>query len=153
MGTMHFEDLMGEKKYSAWGAYGQSKLSNLLFIAEIERKLRAAGKKTIALAAHPGYAATNLQGVGPKMTNSSFGSMLMNVGNAIMAQPAAMGALPSLRAATDPGAKGGEYYGPDGFMQNSGYPVLVEGNLKSRSLPDAAKLWAASEQLTHLSFA
>lgn len=150
MGTMKFDDLMGEKKYSAWGAYGQSKLANLLFIFELERRLRATKKKTIALAAHPGYAATNLQGVGPKMTNSSFGSWVMNVGNSVIAQSAAMGALPSLRAATDAAAKGGEYYGPDGFMQNSGYPVKVEGNAKSQSLPDAAKLWAISEQLTHV---
>jgi len=152
-GTMHFDDLMGEKSYSAWGRYGQSKLANLLFTYEAARRFAAAGKKTLVAAAHPGYAATNLQGVGAQMTGSKFGAWLMGFGNSIMAQSAEMGALPTLYAAGASDVKSGEYFGPDGFMQQSGYPKRVGSNAKSRDEKSAAELWARSEALTKVKFA
>ncbi|MDP3155938.1 MAG: oxidoreductase [Archangium sp.] len=152
MGTMNFDDLMGEKSYSPWSAYGQSKLANLLFTYELHRKLSAAGKRTIAVAAHPGYAATNLQGVGAKMTGSKLSAWFMNVGNSVMAQSATMGALPTLYAATVSEVKGGEYFGPDGFMELKGHPRRCDSNTKSKDLVAAQKLWEASETLTGVRF-
>ncbi|MDP1825090.1 MAG: oxidoreductase [Archangium sp.] len=151
-GTMNFDDLMGEKSYQPWAAYGQSKLANLLFTYELNRKLSSAGKKTIAAAAHPGYAATNLQGVGAKMTGSKFSAWFMNTGNSLLAQPADMGALPTLYAATVPDVKGGEYFGPDGFMELKGYPRRCDSNAKSKDVEAAQKLWEASEKLTGVRF-
>lgn len=152
MGTMNFDDLMGEKSYAPWSAYGQSKLANLLFTYELHRKLRAAGKRTIAAAAHPGYAATNLQGVGAQMTGSKLSAWVMNVGNSIMAQSASMGALPTLYAATMREVKGGEYFGPDGFLEFRGHPRRCDSNAKSKDLQTAQKLWEASERLTGVRF-
>ncbi len=151
-GTMNFDDLMGAKRYGAWGAYGQSKLANLLFIFELERRLRAAGKKTIALAAHPGYSATNLQGVAPQMTGSGFSKFIMNLGNSTIAQTAAMGCLPSLYAATSPDAHGGEYIGPDGLLELRGTPTVVQPMAKGRNADDAKRLWELSVQLTHVTW-
>lgn len=148
MGTMNFDDLMGERSYSAWGAYGQSKLANLLFGYELARRLQAAGKRTVVALAHPGYAATNLQGVGAQMTGSKVGAWFMNVGNSLLAQSAAQGALPTLYAATAPDVKSGEYFGPDGFMELKGSPRRCDSNAKSKDTAAAAKLWAVSEQLT-----
>lgn len=147
-GSMNFDDLMGEKSYSSWGAYGQSKLANLLFIYELARKLAAAGKKTLAVAAHPGYAATNLQGVGAKMTGSKFSAWIMDVGNSVMAQGADMGALPTLYAATASDVKSGDYFGPDGFLEFKGHPRKCDSNAKSKDTAAAAKLWEVSEKLT-----
>lgn len=151
MGTMRFDDLMSEKSYSAWGAYGQSKLANLLFTYELSRRLGAAGKKTLAVAAHPGYAATNLQGVGPEMSGSKVWRWIMNASNALFAQTAEMGALPTLYAATAPDVKTGEYYGPDGFKEMKGYPKRCGSSAKSRDLTSAQQLWTVSEQLTKTS--
>ncbi len=152
LGTMRFEDLMGERAYSPWGAYGQSKLANLLFSAELQRRLAAAGRRTVAVAAHPGYAATNLQAVAPKMTGSSFGAWVMALGNSLVAQSAAQGALPQLFAATAPGVQGGEYYGPDGFLELTGAPTKVDSNAKSKDPAAAATLWAVSEALTRVAW-
>ena len=152
IGTMNFEDLMGERSYSPWSAYGQSKLANLLFTYELNRKLSAAGKKTVAVAAHPGYAATNLQGVASKMTGSKVNAWFMNVGNSLMAQTADMGALPTLFAATGSEVKGGEYFGPDGFMELKGHPRRCDSNKKSKDVVAAQKLWEASEKLTGVRF-
>jgi NAD(P)-dependent dehydrogenase (short-subunit alcohol dehydrogenase family) len=151
-GKMNFDDLMGEKSYSAWAAYGQSKLANLLFTFELERRLRAAGKKTIAVAAHPGYAATNLQTVGAKMTGSGFGAWIMNTGNSLLAQPADRGALPTLYAATVSDVKGGEYFGPDGFLELTGWPRRCDSNSRSKDPKAAQQLWEVSEKLTGACF-
>lgn len=151
-GTMNFDDLMGEKSYAPWAAYGQSKLANLLFTYELHRKLSAAGRKTIAAAAHPGYAATNLQTVGAKMTGSKFSAWFMNAGNSLMAQSADMGALPTLYAATVSEVKGGEYFGPDGFMEMKGYPRRCDSNAKSKDTAAAQRLWEVSEKLTGVRF-
>jgi NAD(P)-dependent dehydrogenase (short-subunit alcohol dehydrogenase family) len=147
-GRVNFDDLMGERRYSSWGAYGQSKLSNLLFVFELERRLRAAGKKTIALNAHPGYSATNLQTTSARFMSAGVDSFFMNLGNATLAQSAAMGALPSLYAATMPEVKGGEYFGPGGPFEMRGAPKRVEPRAKARDADDAKRLWNVSLELT-----
>jgi NAD(P)-dependent dehydrogenase (short-subunit alcohol dehydrogenase family) len=142
-GQMDFADLHWERKtYKPNPAYGQSKLANLLFTYELQRKLAAAGRDIIAVAAHPGWTETNLQ------QHSGLASFL----NPFFAQPQPMGALPTLRAAVDPSADGGEYYGPAGFMEMRGYPVVVESNDASHNLADARRLWQVSERLTGVTF-
>jgi NAD(P)-dependent dehydrogenase (short-subunit alcohol dehydrogenase family) len=148
MGRINFDDLHGEKSYSAWGAYGQSKLANLLFTYELARKLGAAKKKTITAAAHPGYAATNLQGVGAQMTGSKLNAWFMNTGNSWFAQSAEMGALPTLYAATHAEVKSGEYFGPRGLFELKGHPQRCDSNAKSKDLATAQRLFEVSEQLT-----
>ena len=152
MGYINFDDLQREKKYKKWEAYGQSKLANLLFAYELQRKLDAAGKDTLSVAAHPGYAATNLQSVGPRMAGSWFQEKTMGLLNKIFAQSQAMGALPTLYAATAPDVHGGEYFGPDGFNEMWGYPTKVESNDASHDEEVAKKLWAVSEELTGVSY-
>ncbi|WP_109508012.1 oxidoreductase [Nocardioides speluncae] len=148
VGTIHVDDLNWERRrYDRWRAYGQSKLANLLFTYELDRKLHAAGSSVLATAAHPGYAATGLQA-----HTGTFQDKVMAVGNRILAQSAEMGALPSLYAATSPDAVGGGYYGPDGFRQLRGYPKKVGSNAKSRDEAMAGKLWELSEKLTGVTF-
>jgi NAD(P)-dependent dehydrogenase (short-subunit alcohol dehydrogenase family) len=145
-GTMDFSNLQFEngKDYTPMKAYGRSKLSNLLFTYELQRKLEAANKETIAAAAHPGIAKTNL-------ANHLMGKFMIKILSPLfkmIAQDPAMGALPQIRASVDPTVKGGEYYGPDGKKEYKGYPVLVPSNEASHSLEDAASLWEESEKLT-----
>ena len=142
MGRINFDDLQGEKSYSTWAAYGQSKIANLYFTYELQRKLKAAGKATISAASHPGYAATNLQG------NSSTFSFL----NTFMAQSAAMGALPTLYAAISPEVKGADYIGPHAIAGWRGYPVKAKSNKLSHDENIAARLWKVSEELTGIKF-
>jgi NAD(P)-dependent dehydrogenase (short-subunit alcohol dehydrogenase family) len=152
-GKMNFDDLMREKSYSKWPVYAQSKLANLLFTSELEKRLRAANVPVIAVAAHPGFSATNLQGVGPRMENSSFGAWAANLGNKLFAQSATIGALCQLYAATMPDMKGNEYIGPDGFMEQSGYPKRVDRITRAKSTADAATLWQKSVELTGAKYA
>lgn len=149
-GVMNFDNLQYEngKDYTPLKAYGRSKLSNLLFTYELQRKLVAKKKDTLALAAHPGAALTNLS----RYLESNFLFKIINPLFKRMAQDQAMGALPQIRAAADPLAKGGEYYGPDGKNEFKGYPVLVQSNTASHNLQDAAKLWDESEKLTGVKF-
>jgi NAD(P)-dependent dehydrogenase (short-subunit alcohol dehydrogenase family) len=147
-GRMNFDDLQGERSYSRWGAYAQSKLANLLFMYELERRLRAAGSTVRVVAAHPGYAATNLQtAAAPK-----FDAAVMSVGNALFAQSAHMGALPTLYAATARDLPGATYIGPDGFMEMRGYPKVVQSTAAARDEGAARRLWEISEQLTGTPF-
>jgi NAD(P)-dependent dehydrogenase (short-subunit alcohol dehydrogenase family) len=125
MGKIRFDDLQWKNGYRKWMAYGQSKLANLLFTLELQRKVDAAGKKLLAVACHPGYAATNLQAVGPKMSGSSMMESLTELGNRLLAQSAAMGALPTEYAAVAPDVKGGDYIGPDGMAELWGHPTRV----------------------------
>ena len=145
---INFEDLMGEKSYSKWGAYGQSKLANLLFTSELQRRLAANDLSVTASAAHPGYAATNLQSVGPSMSGSNLGSKLTAVANKVFAQSAQMGALPILFAATMPGLPGDSYVGPDGRGEVKGYPRLVDRSGAAKDVSQARRLWDVSEELT-----
>ena len=146
-GRMNFDDLMGERSYNPWRAYGQSKLANLLFTRELQRRLAAGGVDTIAVAAHPGASKTELG-----KESGGILSTLMNlarpVTDRLMSQSAAMGALPQLRAAVDPTVVGGEYYGPSGFGEMQGHPERVDTTGRARSDEDAARLWDISVELT-----
>ncbi len=148
MGRIAFDDLNWERRrYHAWSAYGQSKLANLLFTAELERRLVAAHSPVRAVAAHPGYAATNLQ----SHTGNPITSAMMAIANTFMAQSDAQGALPTLFAATQD-VPGGSYVGPDGFQEARGHPTLVSRSAAAADADAAARLWVASEQLTGTSF-
>jgi NAD(P)-dependent dehydrogenase (short-subunit alcohol dehydrogenase family) len=141
-GRIAFNDLNGENFYQKWMAYGQSKLANVLFGYELQRRTASDGGNPISVVAHPGYAATNLQ------HTTTFFSML----NPIMAQSPEMGALPILYAATEPEIKGGEYIGPDGFLGQRGYPHKASSSQRSHDEDTALHLWEVSEELTQLKF-
>lgn len=151
--NMDFGDLNWEReRYKKWDAYAKSKLANLLFAYELQRRLSKAGARAISVAAHPGYAATNLQTAGPTMEKSALGQMFMRIGNALLAQSAEMGALPQLYAASMPDVRGGDYYGPDRMGGNRGYPKKVGSNQASRDEDSARRLWALSEKLTDVHY-
>jgi NAD(P)-dependent dehydrogenase (short-subunit alcohol dehydrogenase family) len=150
-GRMNFDDLMHARHYSKYTAYGQSKLANLMFTYELQRRLSAADAQTIATAAHPGTARTELTRHMSRLANVSMGQRYRAL-NSWWVQDAAMGALPTLRAATDPAATGGAYYGPDGFLQMTGHPVLVRSNVRSQNAEVQRRLWAESEKLTQVSY-
>jgi NAD(P)-dependent dehydrogenase (short-subunit alcohol dehydrogenase family) len=146
--AIDFDDLNWERKeYKAWRAYGQSKLSNLLFTAELQRRLDEAGSLVIATAAHPGYAATNLQ----SHSGSALQGILMSIGNRVVAQSEAAGALPTLYAAVAD-IPGNSYAGPGGFMEGRGAPKLVGRSDRAKDAAVARRLWTVSEQLTGVSF-
>jgi NAD(P)-dependent dehydrogenase (short-subunit alcohol dehydrogenase family) len=147
-GQMRFDDLQGEHGYSRWGAYAQSKLANLLFAFELDRRLKAAGWRLISVVAHPGYSATNLQLSGPP----PYERLVMRLSNRLFAQPAEMGALPLLYAATAPELPGGSYVGPDGMGQMRGHPVLVQATERARDEESARRLWDISEELTGVAY-
>jgi NAD(P)-dependent dehydrogenase (short-subunit alcohol dehydrogenase family) len=153
MGEIDFEDLHREDSYGKWEAYGQSKLANLLFAYELQRRLEAAGvEDTLSVACHPGYADTNLQYRGPEASGSRVRYGLMKVANAVFAQSAAAGALPMLYAATAGDVEGGDYYGPGGFMEMRGAPEKQESNDASYDEGAAERLWAVSEELTGVTY-
>lgn len=149
-GTMDFTNLLFEngRDYSPMKAYGRSKLANLLFTYELQRKLEAANADLISVAAHPGVATTNLA----RYVEGKFLFKILSPLFKLMAQDQAMGALPQIRASVDPEVIGGTYYGPDGKNEYKGYPVVVPSNEASHNLQDAAKLWEESEKLTGISF-
>lgn len=147
-GQMRFDDLQGERHYSRWGAYAQSKLANLLFAFELERRLKAGGWRLISVAAHPGYSATNLQLSGPPPHER----LLMRLSNRLFAQSAEIGALPILYAATAPSLQGGSYIGPDGLREARGHPILVQATNRAHDEEDARRLWDISEQLTRVTY-
>ena len=146
LADIHFDDLQWERGYNRVRAYGQAKLANLLFTYELQRRL-AAGGTTIAAAAHPGFSDTELMRHIPGPLMSVF-----RLAAPVITQDAAGGALPSLRAATDPAVQGGQYYGPSGFAQSQGAPVLVGSSSKSHDVERQRKLWAVSEELTGVTF-
>jgi len=139
---INFDDLHGERSYSKVSAYSQSKLANLMFTYELQRRLSGAGT-TIAVAAHPGLANTELTRNSPAI--SAFFARAMS-------QNAAMGALPTLRAATDPGVLGGQYYGPGRFSGARGYPKQAESSGRSHDTAIQRHLWTVSEELTGVTF-
>ncbi|HBY06385.1 MAG TPA: short-chain dehydrogenase [Chloroflexi bacterium] len=151
-GSIDFGNLNGEKAYAPWPAYRQSKLSNLLFAYELQRKLQAAGKPLISLACHPGYANTNLQSVGPEMGQSSLDKLFWKLANTLVAQSAEKGALPSLYAATALEAQGGDFIAPHGPAEARGYPVRSKSSPASYEEAAAAKLWQISEELTGVKY-
>jgi NAD(P)-dependent dehydrogenase (short-subunit alcohol dehydrogenase family) len=143
-GRIHFDDLQWQRRYSRIGAYTQSKLANLLFTYELQRRLAAAGDPTIAVAAHPGTSDTELVRHLPGW---------MQAGSRIVpSQGPAMGALPTVRAATDPAASGGDYFGPSGRGEFTGPPRRVGSSARSHDAAAAQRLWAVSEQLTGVAY-
>lgn len=151
-GKINFEDLNSENSYSKWRAYSQSKLSNILFSLELDRRIRLSGIETKVMAVHPGYASTNLQTRGGEMEGSKMNVWMNIFLNKILAQPAWKGALPSLYAASCEKAGSGKFYGPSDFGSVRGYPVEEKLNPKLTS-PDVAKrLWEESERLTGIAF-
>jgi len=147
-GAIDFDDLQWERKpYKAWRAYGQSKLANLLFTAELQRRLTAAGSPVLATAAHPGYAATNLQ----FHSGRGWFDRLNVVSNRLIAQDDNGGALPTLYAAVAD-VPGNSYAGPSGFMELRGAPKLVTRTSAAEDMDVARRLWDVSEQLTGVSF-
>lgn len=147
MADIHFDDLQWEHRYSRIGAYGQSKLANLLFVYELQRRLTAGSEPTIAVAAHPGGSYTELARNVPTLLHPAY-----RIVGPLIFQNAAMGALPTLRAATDPAASGAEYYGPDGIGEQRGNPKLVHSSPRSHDPDLQRRLWAVSEELTGVSF-
>ena len=141
---IRFDDLQWEKDYSRVGAYGQAKLANLMFTYELQRRLRGTG--TIAAAAHPGGSRTELTRNLPPLLGA-----VTKLAEPLF-QPAEMGALPQLRAATDPGVIGGQYFGPDGLGEQRGYPVVVASTRVSHDTAAQKRLWTVSEQLTGVTF-
>ena len=135
---MDFDNLMFEEGngYARHGAYGRSKLANLLFTYELQRRFEEANADAMAVAAHPGGSSTNLT----RHVEDRWYMRLSRPLLEIMSQSAAMGAMPTIRAAVDPDVKGGEYYGPDGFMESRGYPVVVRSSAASHNVDDQKKL-------------
>ena len=146
LGKMRLDDL--QAKQGRWGAYAQSKLANLLFTLELDRRLKAARLPMIAVAAHPGYSATNLQLSGPAPQEQIF----LGLANRFLAQSADMGALPILYAATYPNLPGNSYVGPDGPGESRGYPKLVQPSGRAKDVAVARRLWEISETLTRVQY-
>ena len=144
---IHFDDLQWERGFDRFGAYGQSKLANLMFTYELQRRLAARTPSTAAVAAHPGFSNTDL---GRSMPAP------IRVGGALVGRalglPPTMGALPTLRAATDPSALGGQYYGPAGVGGTRAHPVVVPSSARSHDVDTQQRLWAASEELTGVTY-
>ena len=148
LGRIHFGDLMGEKKYSSTKAYAQSKLANLMFALELDRRLAKEQSPAIAIACHPGYSNTNLQSTGP----TGLLNMIYKPLNALIAQPSALGAVPTVLAAAGLEAQRGAYYGPTGFLDMRGPVSLSHIAPHALDLDRSARLWAESERLLGISF-
>jgi NAD(P)-dependent dehydrogenase (short-subunit alcohol dehydrogenase family) len=149
LGRINFGDLQSEHGYNSWLAYSQSKLANLMFAFELQRRAVAADLELLSLAAHPGYSATNLQTAGPAHWYEKVFGVL---GNRLMAQSAAMGALPSLFAATSPELPGGTFVGPGGIGEVRGAPKVVGAAGRAYDENAWQRLWEASEQLTGVTY-
>ena len=153
IGEIDFEDLQREDSYGKWEAYGQSKLANLLFAYELQRRLEDAGiEDTKSVACHPGYADTDLQFRGPRESGSKLRYAAVRVANALFGQSAERGALPLLYAATAHSVEGGAYYGPGGLLNMRGPPERQSSNEASHDLTRAERLWAKSEELTGVQY-
>ena len=149
IGRINFDDLQSTHRYNRWRAYCQSKLADLIFALELNRRLRAAGSSVLSIAAHPGYSATNLQSAAAPLADR----LVMKVTNALVAQSGDRGALPQLYAATEPTLVGGELIVPDGFHEQRGHPKI--GRPRNRQAYDediARRLWEVSEELTGVRF-
>jgi NAD(P)-dependent dehydrogenase (short-subunit alcohol dehydrogenase family) len=151
IGRIHFDDINLEKNYSRYGAYGQSKLANVMFTFELQGRLEQAGADTVSIVAHPGLSHTNLQ----TNTANATGNILERITYSIMmplfSQSQAMGALPQLYAATAPEAKAAAFYGPD-FLHTRGYPTAIRANRLAYKEVDQRRLWEISEELTGVTY-
>jgi NAD(P)-dependent dehydrogenase (short-subunit alcohol dehydrogenase family) len=155
IGRIRFDDLNWERRYERWQAYGQSKLANLLFAYELQRRAEAAEAPLKSFGVHPGYAATNLQSAGPGTGGgllARLNTAAMAISNLLLAQSEEMGALPTLFAATAPSLPGGSFAGPTGLAGQRGHPALVGSSGASKDPDVAARLWKVSEELTGVSY-
>lgn len=150
-GTMDFANLQWEHGYKPWPAYRRSKLANLLFGFELQRRLQRANASAISILVHPGVSNTNLFAAGPGQGHGLI-AKIIPLFISIIGQSDAMGALPTLYAATAPGAQGGRYYGPHGFREMSGYPVEVRAETPAYDESTAGRLWSISEELTRVRY-
>ena len=152
-GRMHWDDLnWNTGRYRKWGAYSQTKLANLLFSGELQRRAVAAGTALTSVAAHPGYAATNLSATGPAMAGKGLMERLMGVADRFVGQSDVMGALPQLYAATMPDVIADDYWGPDGFQEQRGHPKRAGRTKHASDIAAAARLWQESERLTGVTY-
>ena len=152
-GSMRWDDLNWEHgRYSRWRAYGQTKLANLLFSSELQRRAIAAATPVVVATAHPGYASTHLSAAGPEMSGNKVMLQLTKLSDRFVGQSDAMGALPQLYAATMPDVAPDDYFGPDGFAEQRGHPTRVGRTRAASDLAAAARLWRVSEQLTGITY-
>jgi len=152
-GSLDFGDLMSERAYDPWTAYFRSKLANLLFMSELGRRAADGGLDLVSAAAHPGHARTNLQSAGPRMAGRKATETVMQVATTFLGQSAETGALPQLRAATDPDVRSGDYFGPRGLGEQRGLPKRVRRSANARDETAARILWEMSEELTAVRYA
>jgi NAD(P)-dependent dehydrogenase (short-subunit alcohol dehydrogenase family) len=152
IGHIHFGDLDGERRYHKWAAYSQSKLANLLFAFELQRRLALRGVAAISVACHPGYAATNLQSVGPRLEGSRVAAAVFRASNALFAQSAEKGAWSTLHAATGSDVHGGDYIGPGGLGEIAGTPKKVSASRSAHDEVAARRLWDVSVQRTAVDY-
>ena len=153
MGRLDFDDLQSERKYTPYGAYNASKLANAVFTLELNRRLTAANAGVLSVGAHPGYSATDLQSSGPRLGGGGVSAALVAAVTPWVAQSAERGALPALRAAVDPEAAGGDYFGPHLLGEMRGYPVRVSYIKHAYREQVGTALWDASVALTSVDYA
>jgi NAD(P)-dependent dehydrogenase (short-subunit alcohol dehydrogenase family) len=151
-GSIKLDDLQLERGYGRWRAYNQSKLANALFTLELDRRFRVTGAGTLSVGAHPGYTRTELQSRGPRLGGGGFTARMLGWVTRFAGQPASRGALPTLRSATDPAVRGGDYYGPGGPAEIRGFPRKVRYSRAAHDQALAVSLWAASESLTGVKY-
>ncbi len=149
-GKIEFDNLQSERAYKPWDTYNNSKLANILFAKELDRRARAAGMNLLSVAVHPGISKTSIFANGPSSTDLK--SMIVKLAAPLLMQSDAMGALPTEYAATSPDVRGGEYIGPDGMGELKGYPTVVKPRPQALDEATAKRLWEVSEQLTGVSY-
>jgi len=153
VGKLRFDDPAWEHGYSKWGAYGMSKLANLLFTYELARRAQVAGLALRSVAAHPGYSSTNLQLRGAELANAKLKEWATGWFTPLVAQKAELGALPQLYAAVADEVSAGDFIGPDGLYELRGYPKKTRSSARSHDAADMQRLWELSERLTGVRFA
>jgi len=152
-GEIDFDDLQSERSYGKWAAYSQSKLANVLFGYELDRRAEEADLDLTSVVCHPGYADTDLQRRAGEAGGGAIGAAVMEVANAVLAQSQEKGTLPMLYAATHGGLSGGEYVGPGGLMNMRGAPTVQDSSDRSYNRATASRLWEVSEELTGVEYA
>jgi NAD(P)-dependent dehydrogenase (short-subunit alcohol dehydrogenase family) len=155
MGKLDFDDLQSQDSYMRWNAYGQSKLANLVFAIDLQRRIEEAGLDMESMGAHPGFAATNLGSAGTGTGNGIVNLLttpVLKISHAVFAQDAEHGALPTLFAAVAPGLPGGSYIGPDGIGEHRGSPTVVNPRKVARDPEVAERLWQESVELTGVEY-